>query len=650
MSGITGFFNPKGIGENSKNLLNGMLKAIAHRGSDGAYRYADSQKGIAMGHQYLHVNGDRATANPIFEKENEVIVTANGRFYDYKRTRLELQFEGHRFLSKNDNEIILPLYLKYGQAFVEHLNGEFAISLLDLKNKKMILARDRFGVKPLFYHIADGTLYWGSEIKSIFAHPAVRRSLDAKGIVHQLMQTMVSGSTAFKDIHAVRPGHMLIVDFSTGSIEANEVKYWDLDFPKKEERLQGIPDAVYIEEVQQRLSNAVAVRMDADVEVAAYLSGGIDSCAILGMASAWSQDPLKAFTISFDNADYDEAAIAKRMANSVGADHTKIVLTAEDLYGPNYVDTVWHSERTFYNTLGVAKKLMSHTVVGKGCRVALTGEGSDELFGGYPSFKRDMLRYGMSNQLQGDEAKSYHKLMDQTNKLFTGAILSDRVLAHEAMDDVCGFTPSWIQPWMQTLELARPLLHDDLTDQLQGYDPIAGIADSLDTKKLEDRHVLDKAQYTWCKTMLECQILNWGGDRVDMANGMESRPPFLDQEVVDMAVQIPPHLRINGNTEKWVLREAMKRIIPQELYTREKFAFMAPPGHTDTNKQNGLQQLMATYMNEESIREVGIFDIKKLNTFVDLYKKDKNPVSLTRKDALLNHILGLHILWHQFVK
>lgn len=650
MSGITGFFNPKGLRENSESIVNGMLEAVAHRGPDGAYTYVDNRYGIAMGHQYLHINGSRAEARPIFERPGELVVTTNGRFYDYRKKRLELQFEGHRFLSKSDNEIVVPLYLKHGLGFVEHLKGEFAISLLDLKNKKLILARDRFGVKPLFYHFREGSIYWGSEIKAIFAHPDVQRSLDAKGTLHQLMQTMVTGSTAFKDIHAVRPGHMLVVDFANGNIDTNEVKYWDLDFPKVEDRLEGIPDAVYIEEVQQRLSNAVAARMDADVEVAAYLSGGIDSCAILGMASALSQDPIKAFTISFDNADYDEAAIATRMAKRVGADHTKIILTADDLYGSNYVQTLWHSERTFYNTLGVAKKMMSGTVVEHGCRVALTGEGSDELFGGYPSFKRDMLRYGMKAAMKGEEAVSYRKLVDQTNKLFTGAILSDTVLSHEAMEDVCGFTPSWIQPWMQTLELVRPLLHDDLVDELQGYDPIAGIADSFDKNQLDGRHVLDKAQYTWCKTMLECQILNWGGDRVDMANAMESRPPFLDQEVVNMALQIPPHLRIQGTTEKWVLREAMRHVIPQELYTREKFAFMAPPGHTDLKKQNGLLQLMEIYMDEESIRGARIFDIGKLNTFIRNYKLDKNPVSLTRKDALLNHILGLHILWHQFVR
>jgi asparagine synthase (glutamine-hydrolysing) len=292
---------------------------------------------------------------------------------------------------------------------------------------------------------------------------------------------------------------------------------------------------------------------------------------------------------------------------------------------------------------------MSKRVNECGYRVVVTGEGSDELFGGYPAFKRDMLRYGLQGKSQ-EEITSYQELMDQTNKLFKGAILSDEIIQHNAMEDICGFTPSWIQPWIKTLAIARPLLSDDVLSTLNGYDPIEAIAQSFDKSQLDGRHVLDKTQYTWNKTMLECQILNWGGDRVDMANSMESRPAFLDHHVAAMAREIPPHLRIHGNKEKWVLREAMKNILPKVLYEREKFAFMAPPGHTEMKKKLALQKLIDEYMNETCIRDVGLFDVKRLSNFFDSYKNDTDPVSLVRKDALINHLLGLHILHHQFIK
>jgi len=293
---------------------------------------------------------------------------------------------------------------------------------------------------------------------------------------------------------------------------------------------------------------------------------------------------------------------------------------------------------------------MSKEVNQNDYRVVVTGEGSDELFGGYPFFKRDMLKYGhLESGHSREEVENYKKLMEQSNKLFRGAILSEKEIRHPVMDDVCGFTPSWIQPWMQTLEIARPLLHDDILDQLRGYDPIAAIADSFDRKQLDGRHVLDKVQYTWNKTMLECQILNWGGDRVDMANSMESRPAFLDHHVAKLAVEIPPHLRINGNTEKWVLREAMKHVLPRVLYEREKFAFMSPPAHTDLQKKEALNQLLDRFASKEAFETTQLFDSKRVLKFIKEYQQDKDPVSLIRKDALINHIIGLQILHHHFI-
>ncbi|MCY4779402.1 asparagine synthase (glutamine-hydrolyzing) [Sphingobacterium sp. UT-1RO-CII-1] len=649
MSGITGYFKPEGLSRNTKKNLELMLYSLKHRGDDGSYQYINEEQGIAIGHQYLHINGDPESVSPIFVDKQGIISTANGRFYDAKKQRTKLLFEGYELVSKNDNELVVPLYQKYGLQFVEHLRGEFAISLFDSQRKRLILARDRFGVKPLFYHITNGTIYWGSEIKALLAHPQITPQFEGKGLLHQLMHTMSSGSSAFQDIHAVKPGYMLIIDANENTLQISEKKYWDLEFPKQEDRDLSLSAQHHIDNTREQLLDAVAVRMEADQDVAAYLSGGIDSCAILGMASSLSQKSLSAFTISFDDDSYDESAIAREMAATVHAKHTQLILTADDLYGDNYAKTLWHAERTFYNTLGVAKKLMSRRVREAGCKIALTGEGSDELFGGYPSFKRDMLRYGLGTGVSAEESLSFQKLMNESNKLFTGAILSDEILSHPAMEDVCGFTPSWLQPWMKTLDIARPLLHDNLINELADYDPIQQIAASFDSTQLTGRHVLDKAQYTWCKTMLECQILNWGGDRVDMANAMESRPPFLDHFVAEMAVHIPPHLRINGNTEKWVLREAMKHIIPETLYKREKFAFMAPPGHTDPRKMQGLQSLLRKYMSEETVREAKIFDYDRLQQFMNNYKVDTDPVSLTRKDALINHILGLHILWHHFI-
>jgi len=648
MCGITGYWRSEGLAPDAAVRLTAMTQTLHHRGPDGYGYHIDREKGLAMGHARLTIIDLHTGDQPLFSHDKEQVLTVNGEFYDYKTIRTQLRLDGADFSTKSDSEIALPLYKRHGLDFVKHLRGEFAFAMYDGEQDRLILVRDRFGIKPLFYHIQDHTVYWGSEIKSIFAHPEVERTFSQEGLLHQLMHTMVPGSTAFKGVHALQPGHMLVIQRQGNGWDIQDHTYWDLDYPKEDERDMGKSAQYHIEQVQTKLLEAVALRLEADVPVGCYLSGGIDSCSMLGLASSMQQSPVQAFTISFDNKDYDESHIAKEMADRVKAKQEQIELTADELYGDNYIQTMWHAERTFYNTLGVAKWCMSKRVNECGYRVVVTGEGSDELFGGYPAFKRDMLLHGHKGKSQ-EEIESYRQLMEETNKLFKGAILSEDQVSHPAMEAICGFTPSWIQPWIQTLAIARPLLHDDIQGELAQYDPIEAIVNSFDRDQLTGRHPLDIAQYTWSKTMLECQILNWGGDRVDMANSMESRPAFLDHHVAEMARNIPPHQRIKGNTEKWVLREAMKHILPTVLYEREKFAFMAPPGHTEKKKQLALQALLDRYMNEDAIRAAGVFDTDRLTRFIAEYQADTDPVSLVRKDALMNHLIGIQILHEQFI-
>ncbi len=644
MCGITGFWQLQPLHIQAKHQLQDMIYRLKHRGPDGFGYHMDQKKGLAMAHARLSIIDLDTGQQPLYNRDQSQVITVNGEFYDYKRIRTGLRLEGFSFSSKSDSEIALPLYQKYGLDFVEHLQGEFAFALFDHKSQQLILVRDRFGIKPLFYHVGPNRIYYGSEIKALFAHPEVPRRFSNKGVLQQLMHTMVPGDTAFDQIHALKPGHMLIVSKRKDGFEVHERQYWDMDFPKDTDRDDSKPAAFHIQQVQEALTDAVACRLEADVPVGCYLSGGIDSCSMLGLASSLQQSPVKAFTISFDHDAYDEAPIAREMALKTGANQEEIRLGADELYGNNYIQTMYHAERTFYNTLGVAKWCMSKRVNECGFRVVVTGEGSDELFGGYPAFKQDMFRFGAPKD------KMHLEALAQSNQLFKGAILAESPVSHPALEAACGFTPSWIQPWIQTLALARPLLSNDLLADLKDYDPVEAIALSFDRDQLDGRHALDKAQYTWIKTMLECQILNWGGDRVDMANSMESRPAFLDHRVASVAKMIPPRMRIKGNTEKWVLREAMRQILPHTLYTREKFAFMAPPSHTSASKKQAFQLLLDRFLSPKKIEKAGIFDPKRLQQYLKEYHLDQNPISLVRKDALLNHILGLHILQEQFIE
>jgi asparagine synthase (glutamine-hydrolysing) len=448
-------------------------------------------------------------------------------------------------------------------------------------------------------------------------------------------------------VHQVKPGHALIVERSHGKLNIREQRYWDMDFPLQQEREEE-PEDYYIEGVRSGLMEAVQLRLEADVPVACYLSGGIDSCSILGLSAASQQSPVKAFTIGFDDSDYDETAIAREMAQAVGADQDIMLLEAGHLYD-NFVETVWHAERTIYNTLAVAKLLMSRHVNAAGYKVVVTGEGSDELFGGYPAFRRDMFLHGLDT-LSAAERSAWEQMLAESNQIFRGAMLAEKELHDPALDALVGFTPSCLQPWLASAQHVSGLIHPDLRATLQGYQPGAAIAEALDGGMLQGRHPLDKAQYVWIKTMLEGQILTWGGDRVDMANSMEARPAFLDHHLAEFATRLPPSLRIKGRTEKYVLREAMRGLLPQVLYEREKFAFMAPPAHTDPKKWSAMKALADEYLSAQASEAAGCLDPAGIQALFRLHEDPATSAETqVQLDAVINHLLGVQILHQQFI-
>ncbi|KAA5539078.1 asparagine synthase (glutamine-hydrolyzing) [Roseiconus nitratireducens] len=631
MCGITGFWNPSRTNERELRFaLDQMLDVLDHRGPDerGSRLYVD--QGLALGHTRLSIIGLDHGHQPIEAGQGDYAVTVNGELYGYKRVRTKLACESLACDGKSDSAITLPLYRKHGLSFVDKLRGEFAIVLYDHREQRLVLIRDRFGIKPLYFAVNDSGIVWGSEVKSILKHPDIQPKLCPKAAVHQMMQVMVPGSTAFEGVQALKPGHMLVVQMRDGRLETNMTRWWDLEFPTSHDPNPD-PDE-YVQGVKERLIDAVATRLEADVPVGCYLSGGIDSCSILGLATTLQQSPVKAFTIAFDSDEYDESNIAKLMAERTGAEQELLLLTEKELYGPAFERATWHAERTFYNTLAVAKWHMSRRVRACNYKAVVTGEGSDELFGGYPFFKRDWL---------GREGEG---------GIFAGAILAEEDLQHPAWQDLCGFTPSWIQPWMMTLERVKPLLSSDIQDLLQEYDPVAEVAAAIDPDQVRQRHRLDISQYTWAKTQLEGQILTWGGDRMDMANSMEARPAFLDHHVAEYAVTIPPEVRIRDGIEKWVLREAMVQVLPRELYEREKFAFMAPPAHTDPVKRNAIQEMIDHWLTDDRVKSVDILDASRLRGFIDQAWQETDGTVARRNDIVMNHALQLHMLHGQYVE
>ena len=651
MCGIAGIFHQQHDKPIDPQLLVNMAAIQYHRGPDGfGYKIMDD-RGVGFSHARLSIidlNENRAR-QPFLSADKNLLLAHNGEFYDYKRLRADLTSRGARFQTKSDSELVLHLYPHLGlEEMLPHLRGEFAFALYDKKRDRLILVRDRFGVKPLYWTQTRDAIVFGSELKVLFAHPEVTRQFNPQGLYHQLMQTIVPGTTAFDGIHQIKPGHCLIIERRHGQFHLRDEKFWDMDFPLAGERPDKYAEEEYIEGVREQLMQAVQLRLEADVPVACYLSGGIDSCSILGLSAASQQSAVKAFTIGFDDAAYDETAIAKEMAQATQADQDILMLQADHLYD-NFVQTLWHTERTIYNTLGVAKFLMSKHVKDAGYKVVVTGEGSDELFAGYPAFRRDMFLHGLDS-LSATERVGWEQMLAENNKLFKGAMLAEEAIDDPALTQRVGFTPSCLQPWLASAQHAPGLMHPDLRAAVADYQPGRAIAEQLDAEMLKDRHPLDRAQYVWIKTMLEGQILTWGGDRVDMANSMEARPAFLDHHLAEYACTIPPSMRIKGRTEKYVLREAMKGLLPTVLYEREKFAFMAPPAHTDPKKWAAMKVLADQYLSQEAITRAGLLDHVGVQALFSQHESGDTPASTqVQMDAVINHLLGVQILHEHFI-
>ena len=612
-----------------REALGGMLDVLHHRGPDERGQCFYPQQGVAIGHTRLAIVGLDHGHQPIQSLNSQIAVTVNGELYGYKRIRADLACDSRQCVGKSDSAVALPLYERDQLDFVHALRGEFAIVIFDCAKNRLVLVRDRFGIKPLYYATTKNGVVWGSEVKAILQHPEIDTRLCRKAALHQMMQVMVPGTTAFEGVHAVLPGEMIVFELRGDRIISEKRRWWDLEFPESHD--ENADPQEYVDGVRDRLIDAVATRLEADVPVGCYLSGGIDSCSILGLATNLQLSPVKAFTIAFDSDQYDESNIAKLMAQRTGAEQEVLLLTKKELYGSAFERATWHAERTFYNTLAVAKWHMSRLVRKCNYKAVVTGEGSDELFGGYPFFKRDWLG------------------REDEDGVFAGAILSEEDRRHEAWEDLCGFTPSWIQPWILTLERVRSVLSDSMLDLLNQYDPIAAVADAIDANQTRGRHRLDISQYTWSKTMLEGQILTWGGDRMDMANSMEARPAFLDHHVAEYATKIPPNIRIRNGVEKWVLREAMKNVLPRELYERKKFAFMAPPAHTDPEKRQAVQSMVDASLGEEQVASLDVLSHEKLHRFVSDAWSETDGTLARRNDIVINHSLQLHLLQSQFV-
>jgi len=594
----------------SPTVIERSTKALYHRGPDGQRHWISQDGRVALGHARLSIIDLNTGDQPIASEDERTRIVVNGELYGYEAIQRELEQAGHRLRTRSDSEIALHLYEDVGAQCVHRLRGEFAFVVWDEISRTMFAARDRFGIKPLFYALHNETLYFASEVKALFA-AGVPARWDAESVCNSVEFGGHQVRTLYDGVFQVPPGHYLIA--TEKHIQLNQ--YWDFNYPKAGLDTAQRSDADYAGEFRQVLEEAVRIRLRADVPVGCYLSGGLDSCAVLGLAAKHHPDPIRAFTLTFDRSDYDEEKEAREMAAKAGAEFFPIPICQDDL-ADNFADAIAQSETFCINAHGVAKYLLSRAVRDAGYKVVLTGEGSDEILGGYAHFRRDVLMYNREGQdpavIAGLRAD-----LEKLNPVSRGLLLphGEPGPTH-GIKRLLGFVPSWIETFSARSVKTRALLSKDFLASYGDREGYRGVFSDIDVRnQLNGRDPLNQSLYLWAKTGLPNYILVMLGDRMEMGHSIEGRVPFLDHHVVEVIRSQPVNQKIRGMTEKFVLREAVRDVISDTVYRRQKHPFLSPPA--TLNPEQRLNTLVQDTLRGPVMASIPYFDQKKVVGLLD---------------------------------
>ena len=608
MCGIVAIYHPHGCV--SAEALERATVRLHHRGPDGRRQWIAPHGRVGLGHARLSIIDLVTGDQPIASEDGRRHIVVNGEFYDFERIQCELARAGHQLRTRSDSEIALHLYEDLGPQCLHQLRGEYAFVLWDESQQRLFAARDRFGIKPLFFAWHRGALHLASEVKALFA-AGVPARWNREGLFNAAIFGGQPTETLYEGISQVPPGHYLVA----GPQGTQLHRYWDFDYPLASRPSAARSDEEWAEEFRAVLENAVRLRLRADVPVGCYLSGGLDSCSVLGLAARHAAEPIRAFTLAFDQVAYDEEAIAREMAAKANAEFYPIPIRQADL-ADDFADATWHSETLCINAHGVAKFALSRAVRDAGYKVVLTGEGSDEILAGYPHFRRDMLLYDSGGQ---DPAaiSSLLEQLDASNPVSRGLLLPDGESASLAgVQRALGFAPSWMEAAAGRLFKMQALWTDDFGAEFAEREPYHGLMTSLDMRgQLVGRAPVNQALYLWAKTLLPNYILTVLGDRMEMAHSVEGRVPFLDHEVVELICSLPVAQKIRGMTEKFVLREAARPVLTETVYRRQKHPFLSPPA--SLNPDDRLHEMVQDSLRGSGLRHVPYFEQAKVVRMLD---------------------------------
>jgi len=641
MCGIIGVFDTNRSNRIEKNILENMISQLNHRGPDDRGFYISNNIGLAQSRlSIIDIEGGR---QPIHNENKTIQVIFNGEIFNYVELRKDLIKRGHNFYTKSDTEVIVHAYEQYGLDFVNYLNGQFAIAIWDSNKKELIITRDRVGIRPLFYSINDKQQFvFGSEMKAILAHPNFIAEIDPAGI-NQIFTLWVNvpPQTIFKNIFELPPGHLMTINKDETKIQ----KYWELSFPNIND-CEDKPISYYVKTLKELLYDSVTIRLRADVPVASYLSGGIDSSIITSLVKKYHNNDLITFSVAFHDKEYDERKYQLEMVNHIQTDH-RIVEATYDSIGDSFKDVVYFAEKPMIRSAPAPLYILSRLVRENNIKVVLTGEGADEVFGGYNIFKEDKIRRFWAKFPDSQtRPELLSKLYPYIKKDVEQGKSFWKLFFKKALTDVQNPYYSHKLRWSNTSHIKK-FFNKDYSKQFDENNHILNPLDNYISKDIMNWHPLSRAQYLEMTLFMPGYLLSSQGDRMMMGNSVEGRFPFLDHRIVEFASTIPPEYKLNVLNEKFILKEAYKDILPSSIVKRDKQPYRAPI-YQCFLQDDGLNT--DGVLNKSKLDELGYFNSKTVEKLVSKAKNANGQSIAARDDMAIVGITSLQMLHELFVE
>lgn len=636
MCGIAGSCNLDGTPVDQVSLQ-GMLRMLSHRGPDDSGIHVEN--GIGLAHTRLSILDLAGGHQPMCNEDSSLWITFNGEIFNYLELKKDLLTKGHTFATRSDTEVILHLYEEKGEDCVQYLNGQWAFAIWDNQRRRLFLSRDRLGVRPLFFTQTGKTFLFGSEIKAIFANPVVSREIDFTGLDELFTYwCTIPPTTLFRNVHELPPGHSMTVDAGGNTTRP----YWDLEFGVSPEVVDPCHEEFFADQLLDLLTDATKIRLRSDVPVGAYLSGGLDSTMTTALVKKVANAKLRTFSISFDNAEFDESGFQNEAVHFLDTEHQDLRCTKNQI-AEVFPEVIWHTEKPVLRTAPAPLYLLSRLVRNSGFKVVVTGEGADEMLGGYDIFKETKIRRFWESQPDSKmRPLLLRRLYPYLQNIQNQPDAYRKAFFHINVDPKLQPFFSHVPRWQLTSKL-KTFFSDEVLAELSD-DGHGKVRSRLPTC-YATWDGFSQAQYLETKYLLPGYILSSQGDRMSMAHSVESRFPFLDHRVVEFACKLPPSLKMKGLNEKYLLKRCAKGLIPPSIASRHKQPYRAPEACSFL--EPAARAYMDDLLSPEQIRRDGIFDAPAVTMLVN---KFRTGAAIGAKDNMgLVGIISTQLLIHHFI-